>query len=283
MLPLHLCPQTPPTPPPDDTKIEPVKTSITVTERISTDAPANITVLSAGDINEIPGVDLDDRLRAVPGFTLFRRASGLVANPTTQGVSLRGVGGSGASRTLVLWDGIPANDPFGGWVYWDRFPPTELEFIEISRGASTSVFGDLSLGGSIGLFSEPPQHRHFTLGYDGGNLNSHEVYGGASNTWRNFAISGFARAFTTDGYFIVPKTVRGAVDTPANVEFVAANARIDYFQGANRFFVRFDMLAEHRANGTVLQTNSTGLGTVAANYTYSSSHDQVSVVFDYTS
>src|SRR5690242_14755625 len=217
---LPLWSQTPPTPPTDDKqkseeKIPPVKTSITVTEKLSTDAPANITALDAKTLDQIPGVDLDDRLRSVPGFTLFRRASGLVANPTTQGVSLRGIGGSGASRTLVLWDGIPANDPFGGWLYWDRFAPSELERVEISRGASTSVFGDLAMGGAIGLFSIPPEPRHFELSYDGGNLDSHELSGGASNVWRRFAVSGFARAFTTDGYFIVPRRLRGAVDTPA--------------------------------------------------------------------
>ena len=70
-----------------------------------------------------PGVSLDDRLRDIPGFSLLRRSSSLVAHPTTQGVSLRGIGSSGASRTLVLWDGIPVNDPFGGWVYWTRLLP----------------------------------------------------------------------------------------------------------------------------------------------------------------
>ncbi len=151
ILSLPLFPQTPPTDDPKQQapKIEPVRTSITVTEKISTDAPAAITVLDSNAIAATPGVNLDDRLRSVPGFTLFRRASSLVANPTTQGVSLRGIGGSGASRTLVLWDGIPENDPFGGWVYWDRFAPAELDRVEISRGASTSVFGDLAMGGAI--------------------------------------------------------------------------------------------------------------------------------------
>ena len=227
-------------------------------------------------------MDLDDRLRSVPGFTLFRRASGLVANPTTQGVSLRGIGSSGASRTLVLWDGFPANDPFGGWLYWDRFPPSQVENIEISRGASTSVFGDLSMGGVISILSREPA-RHYEVSYDGGNLGSNEVAAGASTLWRRFAFSGFGRAFTTDGYFIVPKSLRGSIDTPAGVEFVAVNARVDYLGAHDRAFVRFDLLGEDRANGTVLQRNSTGLGTIAANYSHATDNDQISVLMDYTS
>ena len=50
------------------------------------------------------------------------------------------------SRTLLLWDGIPLNSPFGGWIYWTRVDPETVDRIEISRGASTSVFGDKAMG-----------------------------------------------------------------------------------------------------------------------------------------
>lgn len=233
-------------------------------------------------LDETPGVNIDDRLRDVPGFTLFRRSSSLVANPTTQGVSLRGIGSSGASRTLLLWDGIPENDPFGGWVYWDRFAPQQIDSIEVSRGASTSVFGDLAMGGVINIFSQPAARRHIQASYEIGNRNTHELTAGASNLWRHVAISGFARAFTTDGYYIVPSTIRGSVDRQASVEFIAANARIDLFGAHDRFFTRVDVLGESRQNGTVLQTNSTSLGSIASNYSHEWSHDQLSVLGYYT-
>src|SRR6478609_6494434 len=106
--------------------IEPVKTQITVTSNVATESPASLTVFGSQRLLQIPGVNLDDRLRMIPGFTLLRRTSSIAANPTTQGVSLRGIGSSGASRSLVLWDGIPVNDPFGGWVYWTRLSPEEI-------------------------------------------------------------------------------------------------------------------------------------------------------------
>ena len=272
-----------PAPAPDEKpKIEPLKTSITVSDTIATEAPAAISVVDQTQIRDTPGVNIDDRLRSVPGFTLFRRASSLVANPTTQGVSLRGIGSSGASRTLVLWDGIPENDPFGGWLYWDRFSPTEMERIEISRGASTSVFGDLALGGAIGLFSVPASRNRWSAGYEGGNRNTHELSAGASNLWKHFAVSGFGRAFTTDGYYIVPTGVRGQADAPAALRFVTAETRLDYFGAADRLFLRFDLLAEHRDNGTRLTTNTTSLGSLAANYSHEWKRDQVSVLGYYT-
>jgi outer membrane receptor for ferrienterochelin and colicin len=161
--------------------IEPVRTSITVVERIATEAPAFVSVLDQEQVREQPGVNLDDRLRSIPGFTLFRRSSSLVANPTTQGVSLRGLGSSGASRTLVLWDSIPINDPFGGWVYWTRVNPEELERIEVSRGASTSLFGDRAMSGAITLFTRPAEPWRLTAAYEGGNKETHIGTVGASH------------------------------------------------------------------------------------------------------
>ena len=74
----------------------------------------------------------------VPTFSLFRRSSSLSSHPTAQGVSLRGIGPSGVSRTLVLVDGVPFNDPFGGWVYWTRVPLESVDRIEVIDGSSSS-------------------------------------------------------------------------------------------------------------------------------------------------
>ena len=81
----------------DEPKPETVQTTITVAEKIEMEAPALVTVLDQTEIREQPGVNIDDRLRPIPGFTLFRRTSSVAANPTTQGVSLRGLGSSGAA------------------------------------------------------------------------------------------------------------------------------------------------------------------------------------------
>ena len=84
----------------------------------SGDSPASTRILTAQRLREAAGISLDDKLRQVPGFELFRRTSSLVANPTTEGVSLRGLGSTAASRSLVVFDEIPILDAFGGWVHW---------------------------------------------------------------------------------------------------------------------------------------------------------------------
>ncbi|MBA3975272.1 MAG: TonB-dependent receptor [Candidatus Solibacter sp.] len=226
----------------------------------------------------LPGVNADDRLRLVPGFTLFRRSSSLVANPTTQGVSLRGIGSTGASRTLVLWDGIPVNDPFGGWVQWTRLAPEELERIEVSRGASTSLFGDRAMGGAIGLFTREAEQTRIGASFETGNSATALASLSAARRFGAWAVSGAGRAFTTGGYYIVPDTIRGAADTQANVRFGGGNLRLDRASLRDRLFLRADIHAEQRDNGTRLQQNSTSLGTLAAHYSRSSASSLLSVL-----
>jgi outer membrane cobalamin receptor len=265
--------------PPDPPKPEILRTTITVTERISTEAPASITLVDQLTLRASPGVSIDDRLRQVPGFSLFRRSSSVAANPTTQGVSLRGIGSTGASRTLVLWDGIPANDPFGGWVYWTRLAPDEIEQVEVQRGASTSVFGDRAMGGALAVLSRPAQPNHLRLSFEGGIRNTQEAGAAYSRLLaRRFGATANVRAFSTDGYFIVPRELRGKVDTPAGVRFASGGAKFDYLGARSRLFLRLDVLAEDRKNGTVLQTNSTSLGTLGANYTFETGRDSFSLV-----
>ena len=105
------------------------------------DSPMHVTVLDDRQLRTTAAVTVDDALRQIPGFSLFRRSSSQVAQPTTQGVSLRGIGPSGVSRTLVLLDGIPLNDPFGGWVYWSRVPLGEIERVLVAPGPRVGPYG----------------------------------------------------------------------------------------------------------------------------------------------
>jgi outer membrane cobalamin receptor len=240
-------------------------------------------VLDPDAIAQSPGADIDDRLRLFPGFSLFRRTSSLVANPTTQGVSLRGLGSTGASRSLVLWDGIPLNSPFGGWVYWTLIPPADLDRIEISESAATSLFGDRAMGGAIAMFSPEPQPHHLSFAYEGGNHGTHEIDAAGSYIYHGrWALSVTSRDFLTSGWYIVPHSLQGPVDRPADVEFASGAVRLDYLGLRDRVFLRADVLAEYRNNGTELQKNSTGTGTVSAAWSHQSGADTFSALGWYT-
>src|SRR3954468_15006851 len=143
-------PQTPPKA--SDTII----VTATQTQTRLSDTPASVVVITREAMKTTAAATTDDALRQVPGFTLFRRSGSRTANPTTQGVSLRGVGPSGASRALVLADGIPLNDPFGGWVYWDRVPREAVSEVEVLSGGASHLYGSGALGGVIDVETKKP-------------------------------------------------------------------------------------------------------------------------------
>jgi hypothetical protein len=88
------------------------RTSILPTGVDDVESQPDAAVISSKQLQEWGPLTIDDKLRQVPGFSLLRRSGSQTANPASQGVSLRGLGASGASRALVLVDGIPINDPW---------------------------------------------------------------------------------------------------------------------------------------------------------------------------
>jgi outer membrane cobalamin receptor len=189
-------------------------------------------------------------LRQVPTFSLFRRTSSLAAHPTAQGVSLRGIGPSGVSRTLVLVDGIPFNDPFGGWVYWTRIPLASVERIEMVDSSSSSLYGNYAMGGVINVMTAPPARRTFELRTQYGSRKSPKIEVAGSDIWGKLAVAIDGSAFDTDGYPIVARSERGAVDNNAAVNFKTANVRLQYqFSDRVHAFLRGGYFREKRDNG----------------------------------
>ena len=120
-----------------------VSQQITVTAtRSSLDLPATantVYVIGAEELKDYPAFALDDKLRQQAGFELFRRSSSRVQNPTSQGdQKLRGLGSTAVSRTLVLEDSVPMNDPFGGWIHWDEIPAEAIDAVTIATGVGSA-------------------------------------------------------------------------------------------------------------------------------------------------
>ena len=212
----------------------------TRSEQRIADVPASVNVVTNEQIEQSPAVVADDVLRQVPTFSLFRRTSSIAANPTAQGVSLRGIGPSGVSRTLVLLDDIPFNDPFGGWVYWTRVPMMNAERIEIIDGASSSLYGNYAMGGVINIVTNRPAPRTVIFKPQYGNRSTPKMDLFASHVWGRFGVTFDATTLQTDGYEIVAEEERGAIDNEANVEYqnVSAKARLQPDRSRERVLPR---------------------------------------------
>jgi len=232
------------------------------------ETPLSVIQLPRETLQATPALTLDDTLRQVPGFSLFRRSSSRTANPSSMGVSLRGLGGTATSRALVLEDGIPLNDPFGSWVYWDRVPRESISSIEVAQEGASSLYGSSAMGGVLQFRQRPASPAAFSLETSYGNQNTPDLSGwagGAMHGWEGSASGG---VFNTDGYFLVPGADRGSVDTRASSEHGVAEAMLGRQIGAHaKIFARGGYLDDSRNNGTQKQINSNhlGMGALGAN------------------
>lgn len=225
----------------------------------------SVAQLSSADLASTAALTLDESLGQLPGFSLFRRSTSRTANPTTQGVSLRGLAASGSSRALVLEDGIPLNDPFGGWVHWDLAPYESVANVEVAQEGASSLYGSDAEGGVIQFLTRPAQPAGIVLQASYGNQDTPDLSlwtGGHRGKWKG---SFGGELFHTGGYILTSEAARGPVDTKAGSEHAVADAMIGRDFGSaggihGSLFARGWYLGELRKNGTPLQTNDTHLG-----------------------
>jgi outer membrane receptor protein involved in Fe transport len=236
------------------------------------------TVLSGEDLDLIPAATADEALRVVSGFSLFRRSSSRASNPTTHGVTLRGLSASGASRGLVLLDGVPMNDGFGGWVTWTRLPADAIDRVDVERGAEGDAFGSDALGGVIRIVT--PEGARPSLAVAGqfgtsrwdhttdpppdSGLGAADMSAGGA--WGRAQMFGAVSWFQTDGVIPLEPASRGSVDQPADAEWASVLGRASARWGSRRVTIAGWYGEDDRGNGTLLQVNRMSGGTVAGTF-----------------
>lgn len=235
----------------------------------SSDSPASTRVLDHRQLEHAAPPALDGKLREVPGFEQYRRTSSLVANPTTEGISLRGLGSTAASRSLVLFDDVPLNDPFGGWIHWEELPELVIHSVEVVRGGASDLYGSSAIGGVISVIPVRPRDTGLQILTSGGSestLDDGLLATMHHGRWSALASGGL---IATDGYTLVAPSLRGPIDQPSNVHAQNGLVEVDRtLPRSGRLFLRSNALNESRHNGTPEQWNKTRLWRGAAGADY---------------
>ena len=198
-----------------------------------------VQLIDQKDIRDTPAVSLAGVLQSMPDFGLSGRTGRSSALLSDQGVVLRGVGAK-ATGARVLLDGVPLNDPFGGWVAWPLVPREGLIRAEVVPGGGSTVWGDGALGGVVQLFTIPANGKIVVeqgTPNDGGppdpSLTKHVVrqatelttsfgdYGTRSaeivsaQPTDTGVLQFIAQDYSTDGYPVVASDSRGPIDRNA--------------------------------------------------------------------
>jgi iron complex outermembrane receptor protein len=247
-------------------KLPPVIVTATRTNIPPENATNYVTVLTHQDIKQSPELVLDDLLRQVTGFNTFRRSSSIVTapadDPEAEGVTLRGVGPGGASRAVVMLDGIPVNDAFGGWLYWDEIPLESIDRIEVVEGGGSNLWGNEAEGGVINIISKRPAETN--------GVDAHASYG-IRNTTQDAVAVNFDRGpirgmlegdfFNTDGWNIVQSNFRGPIDGTSSSIHELFAGRVEFDPGTGlSSFLRGSFYNENLDLGTPFRNASVTRG-----------------------
>ncbi|WP_231462923.1 TonB-dependent receptor plug domain-containing protein [Sphingomonas sp. URHD0057] len=157
--------------------------------------------------------ELDQLLKDVPGLQLFRRSDARSGHPTSQGVTLRALGGNASSRSLLVLDGVPQSDPFGGWVNWPAYDPLGLSGIRVVRGGGSVANGPGALAGTIEMTSRSDGGASGEL--DAGSRDALEARGRAGFELAGGMLSLSGRGERGDGFIPITEATRGPADHAA--------------------------------------------------------------------
>jgi outer membrane receptor protein involved in Fe transport len=246
-------------------------------------SPVTTRTLSSTELSTTAAITMDDEVRQLPGVELFRRSSSLVANPSSQGISVRGLGSTSASRTLVTQDDVPLNDPIGGWIHWQEQPELAIQSAELVRGGASDLYGSSAIGGVLNMMTVRPTTDLFELRstYGGEATYDDSVLGETKQgPWGVLAAGG---VIGTDGYIQEAPYQRGPVDIASNVHSQNGLFDVEHLGGPFRIFARGSGMNDARGNGTPYQINGTRLWRYATGGDWQSSRGDTAILRVYGS
>ena len=195
-------------------------------ESAAEDLPGDVSVITASDLQKLPGETLDEKLASVAGAVAFRQNGAYSFSAT---VSLRGLGASEQGRTLVLLDGIPLNTAATGAVNWNRISLEDVERVEVIKGPSSLFYGSNAEGGLINIVTRKPGDANAAaLQGRYGTYNTYALGGRAQAKTGKFYAQASASHEKSDGYVSAPEASRTAYTTARNLRESGAGLRAGY-------------------------------------------------------
>jgi iron complex outermembrane receptor protein len=250
-----------------EVRLEPVVVTATRTGLSQEEPPASVTVLDHEDVQSSANVAIDDILRTIPGFSSYRRSSSIVTPPDldteAQGVTLRNIGPAGASRALVMVDGVPLISPFDGQVFWGKVPQESIDHIEIVRGSGASLWGNYAMAGVINIITRKPTDTGVALKASYGTDGLTDNYLSVSGRSDKLTIGLEGNFFNLDGFPVVASDQRGPIDKDASSRDEVFNGRVGYqLSDAASVSLHGQFFDQAYNYGTKLRTAGTSAGLI---------------------
>ena len=196
----------------------------TRTEKPILDAPVRTEVVNRTEIEKTHARDLKDALENVPGLMVRENEK------EGFGAWLQGVN---SDRVLIVVDGEPISPSTGSAVDLSQLATTDIERVEVVKGATAALYGSSAMGGVISIITRKPDAPlSYSLTVEGGGYGDHNVDSDAISPYGHisakvalkeakWSLSSSASLRHSEGYDLDKKTfgTEGAEGDKGNIGF----------------------------------------------------------------
>jgi outer membrane receptor protein involved in Fe transport len=120
------------------------------------DVSSAVSVVTREDFENMPATTILDTLKNSTGVSVVDER-GSYGSSSSNAVVIRGMGGDGPARVMIMVDGMPANSPGSGIFEWNSLNMDSVERIEILRGPSSALYGSTAMGGVVNIITRDPR------------------------------------------------------------------------------------------------------------------------------
>lgn len=159
---------------------------------------SSVTVVTGAQLRDRQVRTAAEALQSLPGVHVS-------SNSTPASVTEVRIRGAENNHTLVLIDGVPANDPTNGAYDFSDLSTADIERIEVIRGAQSVIYGSGAVGGVINIITRSGRvPARVTIATEVGGMGTRDVAlgarGGSERVWASLSYN----ARYSNGFNIAP-------------------------------------------------------------------------------